>query len=179
MQKKSAPGDYNWIIDYLHVDLNEASLKPVLAFLLYWNTFEARLFERNFRTEPLKAEDILISIEDSIVNDSFVYAKQRYVSPGGHLTPKFNRLGFRNRRKNEEETSDEKYVREVLLSEEPSAHDQLNAIIIIIYRIRNNLFHGEKGIQNASGQTDLLNWACRILGECLLQNEEDTKKASE
>ncbi len=176
---KSAPGDYNWIIDYLHVDLSKASLKPVLAFLLYWNTFEARLFERNFCTQSLKNDDVFLSVDNKIVSDSFAFAKKRYVSAQGDLNQEFDKLGFRNLSKNKnKETDDEKYVKEVLLDECPSCQKQLIAIMIIIYRLRNNMFHGEKSISEASRQTYLLNWACRFLGECLLQNEEDTKKAS-
>lgn len=179
MQMKSAPGDYHWITNHLHVDLNKASLKPVLAFLLYWNTFEARLFERNFCTQSLKDDDVILLVDNKIVSDSFAYAKKRYVSTKGNLKQTFDKLGFRNLSKNNnKETDDEKFVKEVLLDECPSCKKQLIAIIIIVYRLRNNMFHGEKSISEASRQTTLLKWACRILGECLSQNEEDTRKAS-
>lgn len=179
METKNKPGDINWITDYLHVDFKNKLLESVLAFLLYWNTFEARLFERNFRSESVRDDEINIHIEDEIVSDSFEFAKQRYVSPIGTLNTEFKDLGFRNLSKNKEiETEDEKYVREVLLTDSPVIQNRLNAMIIIIYRLRNNLFHGEKSIQKALRQTDLLNWACRILGECISQNDEDSLQSS-
>ena len=57
----------------------------------------------------------------------------------------------------------EALVRAVLSGTDIDAHSQLLAVMIIIYRLRNNLFHGLKTISMLNDQVSNLDMACRML----------------
>ena len=71
-------------------------------------------------------------------------------------TDRFERLEFRS-------ADCREHVEAVLRSEKKDPESQLLAVMIIIYRLRNNLFHGLKEMDTLNGQVPNLTMACRVL----------------
>jgi hypothetical protein len=60
----------------------------------------------------------------------------------------------------------------VLRGEKRDPASQLLAVLIIVYRLRNNLFHGLKKVDGLNDQADNLNMACRTLASVLEASED-------
>jgi hypothetical protein len=129
----------NWLNNRFGINLNEEDLTNVKDFTLIWNVFESSIFRSSFsiaKTEQkLKQQQFDINDFQQFLD----YFKNRYVT-NSTINGRFQNLNFR---RNDRET----LVTEVLLGNNENANDVLLAMIIIVYRFRNNLFHGEKDIQ--------------------------------
>lgn len=135
-----------WINDRFDTNFTEVDLLSVKDFSLIWNVFENVVCQNNFsiaRTE----EGIKNKIIDSTEFNSYLkYFKNRYVS-NVTFTDRFQYLHFRNNdRRN--------LVEDVLLGNNTDNNDIILALIIIVYRYRNNLFHGIKRIQEIDQQRE-------------------------
>lgn len=66
------------------------------------------------------------------------------------------------------------FVESVLKRTEHNPVNIIEAILIIIYRLRNNIFHGEKELHTIHLQHDNFNCANRFLAEILTINKNAT-----
>ena len=99
------------------------------------------------------------SFPQIIYNDYFNAYQQRYLS-GGRTNQSFEALLFRDN------ASDKKYkklLKSILENSEAEANKKVFACFIIIYRLRNNLFHGSKNIATIARQNDNFIKANKVL----------------
>lgn len=126
-----------WFYNKLNV-VDQNSQNAILHFSLLWS-----LFESKFCNEHANATSIYIKckeLEEIFNNNQFniflIYFKDRYIT-NNSTNEKFNKLNFRGSDKQE-------LVERVLKSETTNNVDIISALLIIVYRLRNNLFHGLK-----------------------------------
>jgi hypothetical protein len=134
----------DWINNRFDTNLSDRELNPIKDFTLLWNIFEKMIFNNSFSI-PRMSEIIYESdmkIED--FNDIFIYFRNRYVT-NREVNRRFYDLNFRNQKRME-------FVRDTLIDE--NQNDKILSVGIIIYRLRNNLFHGLKDFRNLSGQVE-------------------------
>lgn len=135
-----------WINDRFGTNFSEVDLSSVKDFSLIWNVFENVVCQNNFsiaRTEEVIKNSLIDSTE---FNSYLEYFKNRYVS-NGTFTNRFQYLHFRNNdRRN--------LVEDILLGNNTKNNDIILALLIIVYRYRNNLFHGIKRIQEIDKQRE-------------------------
>lgn len=137
--------------------LDPECLQAVQNFTLMWNLFESLLcgnFAKVSVFEQIVTRHEFKEPSAPLVN-SFSYFRSRYVS-NGNFTPLFGGLRFRRNDRQE-------VVEKVLKSEFPSLSEIVLATILIVYRLRNNLFHGLKSVSTLTNQTDNMNVAARAL----------------
>ena len=108
--------------------------------------------------ETIKASAFFVLTSD-IFNQTLQYLQRRYIT-NGSTNERFMRLRLRN---NDDTTS----IQRVLLGLTNNSCDIIKAIIMIIYRYRNNLFHGEKAIASLPMQKDNFINANKFLIACL------------
>lgn len=89
-----------------------------------------------------------------------IYLNFAFNITNGSTNERFMRLRLRN---NDDTTS----IQRVLLGLTNNSCDIIKAIIMIIYRYRNNLFHGEKAIASLPMQKDNFINANKFLIACL------------
>lgn len=99
-------------------------------------------------------QEIRTSIEDSLAFWTF-----RYKTPHG-FADRFLGLNFRSNDRRE-------HVEEVLSGTRQGLPDKVLALMVIVYRLRNNLFHGIKTIEMLNDQVHNLNMASHCLGTLL------------
>jgi hypothetical protein len=119
--------------------LSHDELAAILHFSLLWSFFEAEALDtRASECEILKLSRKLAG-EDRLKPEAFAsnlaYFRNRYVD-NGEVTEHFNDLRLSDNRT--------PLVLSVLKGENKDPGDSLGALLLIIYRLRNNLFHGEK-----------------------------------
>ncbi|MEQ9448788.1 MAG: hypothetical protein RLN70_07735, partial [Rhodospirillaceae bacterium] len=120
----------------------------ITDFSLLWSLFESRILETKGNVEKI-CEVVGKWQESGTLNaDAFdrdvAYFRERYYFEGA-FTYHFDDLNFRN-------SDRENLVRAVIDGSDNDPFSRMAAILIIIFRYRNNLFHGVKWQYELRGQ---------------------------
>ncbi|MFP9230774.1 hypothetical protein [Pectobacterium cacticida] len=145
--------------------LSREAQEAVSAFTMMWNFFESTLCENRASLaafdralENFNAYETADEVKNSI-NECLYFWRARYITPHG-FGERFDGLYFR--------ASDRRqHVERVLNGQLDAPTAQLLALMIIVYRLRNNLFHGLKSIDMLNEQVDNLNIATKCLAAIL------------
>ena len=136
----------NWINYKYGTNLTEEDLSEIRNFTLLWNIFDNTIFKNSFSIERLEQTIINRNLQLAPFQDVLVYFKDRYVIDGA-TNDRFDHLNFRR-------SDREDLVRNVLTGVNNVDHEKILALGIIVYRFRNNLFHGNKNFMEIEQQTD-------------------------
>ena len=120
-------------------ELSNVERSAVAGFSIVWSVFESRALSTN-----ANATAIVRFVDENAASfgsaepfgDALAYFRQRYVSDG-QTNHKFECLHFRRNDRRE-------LVEAVLLGHEATPTEIVTALLIIVFRLRNNLFHGIK-----------------------------------
>ncbi|MDI9319017.1 MAG: hypothetical protein QM530_00960 [Phycisphaerales bacterium] len=137
----------NWINLKFGVDLNEVELESVKYFSLFWNIFEDKVCGR-FCTADVIERSLInnTALDWSQFEEVYSYFSNRYVT-NRQTNDRFEHLKFR--------AADKMlFVSTTLTNTAAPTNEKIIAIAIIIFRLRNNLFHGEKDIRLINEQKD-------------------------
>lgn len=139
--------EIDWLTGFLlnTNQLKDEGLERVRNFVFLWNLFEDSAMQRDATIEKMKrlVDQINnISPLDAAELSEFVdYFAQRYFDPTGQSPYSLDGLKFRASANDQAAKAD---IEAVLRKNELNADMILKALLIITYRFRNNLFHGEK-----------------------------------
>ncbi|MEZ5750876.1 MAG: hypothetical protein R3D60_02550 [Paracoccaceae bacterium] len=142
-------------------------------FAVAWSLFEERCLERNggMATISCLAErsDWRAHGEEPVCR-AFGYFYHRYFIDDEHET-RFHSLCFGRNNDPENDPAQKLRKRLASLSKEESPTDPqiLEFVLLVIYRLRNNLLHGNKN-DNISGQTDNFFHALSVINFCVEHN---------
>lgn len=129
----------NWINERFGIQLNAVALESIKDFALIWNIFERFVCNNNFAIASVQQSTAQKQLLIADFQPQLNYFKDRYTE-NGQTNSRFDNLHFRANDRRD-------FVRQVLLSNNNSVPDIVLAMTIIVYRFRNNLFHGIKDIQ--------------------------------
>jgi len=158
--------EIEWLNSYFDSSshrINEKSAQSVLYFALIWNLFESRACNKNANTKSIadKVNEVyskgLLQLSD--FSPFLAYYQDRYLSKG-QINDTFCKLNFRHNDKKE-------LIEAVLKCELDDINNIVLALLLIILRLRNNLFHGEKNIYTLSCQIDNFKVANQVLSKFL------------
>ena|SRR5215469_12778434 len=138
--------------------LKQETLNVVSNFTLMWSFFEATLCNKDADIKALESVSNKIGKRPPLpveIQTAVRFWSERYVR-GGEFNNLFETLCFRRNDRRED-------VEAVLRCDKNDPESQLLAVMIIIYRLRNNLFHGLKQISELNDQVPNLTVACRTL----------------
>jgi hypothetical protein len=130
------------------VDLTEEERLAIMHFSLLWSFFEANALHTNASANRILAlvhewtSTNRLNIE--AFSQSLAYFQNRYFD-GGTATEFFHGLNLR-------QNDSPELVKAVLRGENTNPTDCISALLIIVYRLRNNLFHGVKWAYGIRGQ---------------------------
>lgn len=131
-------------------DLSEDERAAIMHFSLLWSFFEAEALHTN-----ASAKSILALVHEWASNGrlnkalfapSLTYFCTRYFDQGS-LTKHFGGLNLRR-------NDGPELVGAVLKGENKNDADNVAALLIVVFRLRNNLFHGVKWAYGIRGQLD-------------------------
>ena len=156
---------FDWIDRYFagRARLDYDGLRPVLCFSLIWNLFETVACRR--QANPTSIREAVDHAGDSGRLKQATYTKYadyfrgRYLHDGD-IDHVFAVLFM-------DHAGSKTVVRGVLLGEMHDLNNVVYALLLIAHRIRNNLFHGNKGIETLHTQTDLFRVVNRLLATFL------------
>lgn len=156
-----------WLARYTRggTRLSQEAQEAVSAFTTMWNFFESTLcdnrasmaaFDRileGFRPEATEASTM------RALDDCLAFWRFRYKTPTG-FDEHFAGLHFRNGDRRD-------HVERVLCDALNDPTAKMLALMIIVYRLRNNLFHGLKSIEMLNDRVQNLGTASRCLAAIL------------
>lgn len=128
-----------WLNNKYGTDFSEDDLKNIKDFSLIWNVFEDNICGQNFSIQRLQENLSKRNINVNLFATHLEYFKNRYTENGA-FTNRFQFLYFRPNDK-------QQLVENVLLGNDTNPNNIILSIAIIVFRFRNNLFHGLKEMQ--------------------------------
>lgn len=144
-------------------DLSLAERRAIADFTMLWTLFEARpLGERGNVaqiTQAVQAWDEAGTLADPAYDRALAYFRNRYFEAGA-FTEHFNGLHLRPNDR-------PALVRNVLDGSDDTERSRATAVLIIIFRYRNNLFHGIKWQYRLAGQLENFRTANAVLKHVL------------
>ena len=143
----------------LGFDFNYDECQTVWEFLLLWNLFENKIFDTEFNVHKAEEYSEFMDVNEEQVEDCFNFFKSHYTTETS-INHKFESLKFRA-------TDGKDEVAKVLIGGSSSTYDKVSSIIVIIYRLRCNLFHGIKDVRKLNQQKNLFEHANMFLIKCL------------
>jgi hypothetical protein len=151
----------DWLLDrnpgYRH--LSDGEKEAMTHFVMLWTLFEAEVLRTKASVGGIFDVVNVLCSQDLLSQDEFTpaltYWKDRYLD-NGLPNYYFERLRFRDNDKQE-------FVLSVLKGETGELSDVATALLIIVYRIRNNLFHGAKWSFAMLGQKENFTFFSHLL----------------
>lgn len=125
-----------------YYQIDETKLNSIFYFSLIWNIYEKELCgkEGSIRVHPKQhSAQYAEKINQELLSQVFDYFHNRYVL-NGIRTEKYESFEFKSE-------NIKKEVFEYLTLNKPTVKQMLNALLLIAFRLRNNLFHGEKQVE--------------------------------
>lgn len=149
-----------WVNNRFGTDFTENDLKNIKDFSLLWNIFENLVCDRNCSINRMEENLNLIEFQIIDFDVYLTYFKERYIA-SNNTNERFEYLRiFPNTRK--------EFVKRVLLGNDNNTSNIILALAIIVYRYRNNLFHGEKNIMSLNEQEENFSIANQFLKSILI-----------
>ncbi len=149
-------------------DLSGDERDAIMQFSLLWSLFEARALNTRGNANAILAVSNRWADHGLLTNDSFgrelAYFQNRYYA-NGNFTYHFDQLRFRRG-----DQSD--LVKRVLKSDAADLAEIATALLIIVYRFRNNLFHGVKWAYNIRDQFENFTHANAVLMQAIELHEQ-------
>ena len=171
-----------WLEGYLfsqnvnNNDITDSRCRIILDFTLLWNLFESQLLSKaSDRIDP-EYKELSIAKQRELLSRLFIvspdaldkvssFLKTRYIG-GPDCPPQVPLFSLYERDKGKEE---QESIRR-LLSSPKDEGDVKQACYMIVYRYRNNLFHGNKDLSIIWEETEIFHYACDYLIDCLTNN---------
>ena len=162
--------ELEWIKNFFDngVDLNNEGIDRVRNFSLMWNLFETfacnRRADINSISNAVDTINQREQISTELIAEHLTYFKDRYFKDDG--TPKEIFEGLKFRQGQSDQAAKQK-VTETLTDKIDNPVKNLKSLLFILYRFRNNLFHGEKEVVRLNGQIDNFTVANDLLAKVL------------
>ncbi len=158
----------NTFFDSTGSRIKEEDIKSVLHFALLWNMFESIGCNKSASIHTIQTFIENLFTQSRLNESDFArfleYFQNRYITNGVTNTT-FDSL------KSSNEGTRERQARElaesVLKNKTTDVKDKVLALFYIVYRLRNNLFHGVKNVATLKSQIDNFNVANETLATVL------------
>jgi hypothetical protein len=148
-----------WINQRFATNFSEEDLSSIKDFALIWNVFESHVCNTNYSIQAVRQRIIARAMNAADFNNELQYFRQRYLN-NGNFNQRFPHLNFRS-------AAQKTLVENVLVGTNTNNNDIIVALIYIVHRYRNNLFHGIKDMQHINQQRDNFNLANKLLQKFL------------
>ena len=161
--------ELEWINQFFDnaIDLQNEGIERLRNFVLLWNMFETFACNKNanIRSIRIGVENInaTVTISNEMLTPFVDYFADRYFNDNGTSKEIFEGLKFRNG----DDIQAKEDVRLILTGQIVESKEVLKGLLFILFRFRNNLFHGEKQVVLLDTQISNFTYANRLLANVL------------
>jgi len=131
-------------------ELPEEDRRAIFDFTFLWSLFEAEVMEANARVDRITEKVDNWAAGDTLGADLYdtelAYFRDRYFADG-ELTYHYTYLALRK-------SDYPELVESVIKGANNAPRDRILALLMIVWRLRNNLFHGAKWAYQIKGQRE-------------------------
>jgi hypothetical protein len=142
-----------------YADLSATEREAIGSFLFLWSLFEAQALDGNGGSQTIVAAAERVCAHrpglPGTFGEALAYFQDRDLDKGA-TNYRFEGLRFRPRDRRD-------FIEMVLTGQRQGPADQVAALLLIIYRLRNNLFHGAKWDIGLADQLDNFVHANKVL----------------
>ncbi len=161
----------DWLEEYApgFQALSKTERRAITEFLFLWSLFEAKVLNEHGSANVIAASSARWARNGQLTAETFgqelAYFRDRYVADG-QFSYHFDHLHLR--------VNDAAgLVRRVLNGEDGAPGNIAAAVLIIVYRFRNNLFHGLKWSYQLEGQLENFMHANKALKRAIELHDEE------
>ncbi len=149
---------YEWIAK--HFDTTKVKLEEALqdekatSFLLIWPIMESEVFEGFFRNDsPQKAAKLFAPYSSELnIESAFIHFHTRYQ----------DKTNYKHLKHKDQHTEVYDAILHTSVAE-VSEEDRIQFILYVIFRFRNNIFHGNKGIRSWNKYTAEISYCLVVM----------------
>jgi hypothetical protein len=145
---------------FLDPPISENALQTVSEFTLLWMIYEGRLYQTDYKSARMQQLVSEGTITLAGLDEYWAYFQQRYVGTEAELNATFEQLAFSSQ-------VDKRLLQAILGNPTPTDAERTIAVLLIVHRLRNNLFHGIKQVASLNLQRENLAMANRALKDVL------------
>jgi hypothetical protein len=142
--------------------LSPESLQTVRDFTLLWMFYEGSVFGTHY--ESAKMKDLVVRGELSLrdLDSHWDYFRRRYLSSPRIFSAQFDQLTI-----SPQSAKDRAHLEQLLNEPTPTDAERTIAVLLIVFRLRNNLFHGIKRVGSLNEEREVLSRANQVLEDVL------------
>lgn len=129
-----------------------SKLESICYFTFVWNIFEKACFDKNASIRDMKAKvtNGYFYLEEGTLNYTFEHFQCRYYSEED------NEIVFHS-------NGDKEITKNLFTKEHSTEKEKIEGVLRIIFRLRNNLYHGLKAIDKLETQNETFMMANKFL----------------
>jgi hypothetical protein len=147
--------------------LNEEEVNEITNFTLMWSLLESIVLDCRATPEKIdsNARSLVANgaLDINLIADSLQYFKTRYFNKDlNALTPYYDGLKIEHRLPKYRDL-----ILKMFTDDDINAQEKISALLLIIYRLRNNLFHGEKWAYGINGQSENFTHASKVIANVI------------
>lgn len=150
------------------LDLPDPDRRAIFDFAFLWSLFEAQIMANFARADRIRERVDAWSTNGTLQADLYdaelAYFRNRYFANGA-LTYHFSHLNLRP-------SDHPDLVQAVIEGANNAPRDRMLALLMIVWRLRNNLFHGEKWAYGLRDQLDNFRHANGVLMRMLERHSQ-------
>lgn len=156
----------SYFIETLWEDFSKVRIENIKYFFIFRNLFEKNLFNEEFKFEyeiDKYKDDLLFNIKSYIINNNRINELKNIVE---YFKSKLNDKYFQIKTRGTKEEKIYKEWKDFLLKNEINNENiefYLLYLLFFIYRLRNNLFHGIKIVEELENQEELFSYTNKII----------------
>lgn len=149
--------ELKWIMNFFSngVNLKTEGIDRVRNFSLLWNLFEKYACDKKADINSISSAVENINqrekVTSKLIQDHIDYFSKRYFNKDGTAKEQYEGLKFRQRQTDQ---AAKQQVAQTLSGQLKNPVENLKSLLFILYRFRNNLFHGEKEVIRLNGQIE-------------------------
>lgn len=154
----------DWLAAAPRTRLDADTFAAVSDFAIIWSIFENLLCNNAANVRVLDALAKRLGPTPQAIWQGLDYWRNRYWSSENGFNGNFESLNFRDSERDAKER-----VKRVLSEEDTGDSDRNAAALLIVWRLRNNLFHGLKALSDLDDQIGNFDFACEVMAAYLQQ----------
>jgi len=151
-----------WFAGYLQQDQPQVERllndKTATRFLIAWSLFESRCFEGFAKVNKLSAFA-------TDVTENYTFRNEDFLELGRHFHSRYQDKRRYKNLMHKQSSKETKELEDIFSKqfEKLSDYELMFMLLFVVYRFRNNIFHGNKGVESWLKYTEQIGYCLKVM----------------